>query len=230
MGLIPNKDITGEIEYNSSLTNEKWEKILGLSTLKILEKGIAYIPEDRSTQGIINEFQVNENSWLGYLTQPIRARVYIGETSPEKIQEGKLILKRKYKYYLPYSLMNKFSNKIKTDLDVATPSVKTLIKNLSGGNQQKVILGREFAKNPRLIIASQPTRGVDIGVTEKVRNALIDMRNVAAGIFLISSDLDEVLSLSDYILVMYEGKIVGRGPINEFTIERLSKLMTTGRE
>ena len=113
-------------------------------------------------------------------------------------------------------------------MDVATPNLKTTIKSLSGGNQQKVILGREFAKNPRLIIASQPTRGVDIGVTERVRNALIDIRNAGSGIFLISSDLDEVLSLSDYLLVMYEGRIVGEGAINEFTIENLSKLMTTG--
>ena len=113
-------------------------------------------------------------------------------------------------------------------MDVATPDLKTTVKNLSGGNQQKVILGREFAKNPRLIIASQPTRGVDIGVTERVRNALIDMRNSGCGIFLISSDLDEVLSLSDYLLVMYEGRIVGTGPINDFTVEKLSKLMTTG--
>ncbi|MFW9855838.1 MAG: heme ABC transporter ATP-binding protein, partial [Candidatus Thorarchaeota archaeon] len=97
-------------------------------------------------------------------------------------------------------------------------------------NQQKVILGREFAKNPRLIIASQPTRGVDIGVTETVRNSLLAMRDHGSGIFLVSSDLDEILALSDYLLIMYEGNIVGRGPTDKFPTLRISTLMATGKD
>jgi simple sugar transport system ATP-binding protein len=229
MGLIHKNDIKGSILYYCDSEGHEWEQLVGRPTLKILEEGIAFIPEDRSTQGIISEFQVNENSWLGYLTQPFRAYNYIQDTdaklTKEELNRGGVL-----RFLLPKTLLNAFANKITVDMDVFTPNVKTSIKNLSGGNQQKVILGREFAKKPRLIIASQPTRGVDIGVTERVRNALIDMRNRGSGIFLISSDLDEVVSLSDYLLVMYEGKIVGKGPINEFPIERLSKLMVSGRE
>jgi simple sugar transport system ATP-binding protein len=229
MGVIHN--ISGSIRYYNSNKPNDWIDLAPLSTIKILEKGIAYIPEDRSTQGLIAEFQIKENSWLGYITQPVRAKHYLGEIDKKYLEthSGKLVLKKKNKYLLPNQLMKRFAKKIVNEMEVATPAVSIAIKNLSGGNQQKLILGREFAKMPRLIIASQPTRGVDVGVTERVRNALIEMRKRGTAIFLISSDLDEVLSLSDYILVMYEGKIVGDGPINEFTIEKLSKLMTTGR-
>ena len=227
MGLINKNDIEGSISYFMDSSGVNVTELVGKPTLDILKEGLAYIPEDRSTQGLIGEFQVNENSWLGgFLSQPSRAYKYLVDGTPKK--RDKDVPEKFYRFLLPKNLMNAFADKITHDMDVATPDLKTTIKNLSGGNQQKVILGREFAKNPRLIIASQPTRGVDIGVTERVRNALIDMRNSGCGIFLISSDLDEVLSLSDYLLVMYEGRIVGTGPINDFTVEKLSKLMTTG--
>ena len=228
IGLVHKNSLEGSITYfKDSSGNSK--ELVGRQTLEILKEGVAYIPEDRSTQGIIGEFQINENSWLGgFLSQPKRALNYLQVNNPKRVQND-ISREAKYHFILPKSLMNAFAQQITDDMDVATPDLKTNIKNLSGGNQQKVILGREFAKNPRLIIASQPTRGVDIGVTEKVRNALIEMRNRNCGVFLVSSDLDEVLSLSDYLLVMYEGKIVGKGPIDEFTIESLSKLMTTGR-
>ena len=229
MGQIPKGNLSGSIIYSLDSSGSKKKELVGLPTLEILKEGMAYIPEDRSTQGLIGEFQISENSFLGgFLAQPRRALKYLNENAPKKTpkQDRGSIMR----FILPKSLMNSFADQITHDMDVATPDIKTTIKSLSGGNQQKVILGREFAKNPRLIIASQPTRGVDIGVTERVRNALIEMRNSGCGIFLVSSDLDEVLSLSDYLLVMYEGKIVGEGPINDFAIEDLSKLMTTGRK
>ncbi len=228
MGQVHRNNINGSITYYKDSQGSQIEELVGRPTLKILEEGIAYIPEDRSTQGLIAEFQINENSFLGgFLAQPSMAVSYLKGKSSDKVkntyQRNSI-----FRFVLPKTLMNAFADRITHDMDVATPDLKTTIKSLSGGNQQKVILGREFAKNPRLIIASQPTRGVDIGVTERVRNALIDMRNGGSGVFLISSDLDEVLSLSDHLLVMYEGKIVGQGPIADFTIESLSKLMTTG--
>lgn len=228
MGMIPKNNINGSIKYYFESNKESCRELIRQPTLKILQEGIAYIPEDRTTQGIISEFQISENSWLGgFLNYPGMARKHLKDSN-KKRQESKK-KQHTYKFLLPKKLMNLFASQIAKDMDVATPDLKTTIKSLSGGNQQKVILGREFAKNPRLIIASQPTRGVDIGVTERVRNALIDMRNSGSGVFLISSDLDEVLALSDYLLVMYEGKIVGEGPITEFSLENLSKLMTTGR-
>ncbi|MFW9928161.1 MAG: ABC transporter ATP-binding protein [Candidatus Thorarchaeota archaeon] len=213
--------VSGSAKYSSGKTDKKEIELVGKSTLKILEEGIAYIPEDRSTQGLIQEFPVYENTWLSYPTQPDRAESYLGERKTVSFKD---------KLLYPISLIKDFAGKVVKDYDIATPNIYVLLKNLSGGNQQKVILGREFAKNPRLIIASQPTRGVDIGVTEKVRNTLLAMRDQGAGILLVSSDLDEVLALSDYILVMYEGSIVGQGPIEEFPLKRISHLMTTGLE
>jgi simple sugar transport system ATP-binding protein len=130
--------------------------------------------------------------------------------------------------FLPFELMSRLADSIIGRYDVQTSSSHALMRSLSGGNQQKVLIGREFAKNPQLIIASQPTRGVDIGVMEKVHKELINSRNEGTGILLVSSDLDEVLKLSDYIIVMYEGKIVGQGPIDKMPLSKISQLMTTG--
>jgi simple sugar transport system ATP-binding protein len=233
MGL--RKDMVGSVRYYPSSDKSKSEEMVGLPTLKVLEKGIAYIPEDRSVQGLIQEFPVYGNTWLGYQTQSKRAVSYLnsnkddGETSEED-EEQKGIDSLLRKFFLPFSLMKRFALKLIERNEIATPNVEAILKNLSGGNQQKVILGREFAKNPRLIIASQPTRGVDIGVTERVRNSLLEMRDQGSGILLVSSDLDEILALSDFLLVIYEGKIVGSGRVEEFPTLRISKLMATGKD
>ncbi|MHA2363062.1 MAG: ABC transporter ATP-binding protein [Candidatus Hodarchaeales archaeon] len=243
MGL--RRDLTGSIKYYPEKGSSINDELVGTSTLKILEKGIAYIPEDRSTQGLIKEFPVYENTWLGLQTKPERAEKYLSQNESVQIEESKKetevpnqrtnvimsLFRSIGKFFhkiatLPITLMKSFANKVVHDFDVMTPNIYVALKNLSGGNQQKVILGREFAKNPRLIIASQPTRGVDIGVTEKVRNALLKMRDEGTGVLLVSSDLDEVLSLSDYILVLYEGIIVGQGNIKDITTQEISQLMT----
>ena len=213
---------SGSIKFYPQSDSEKFIELVGKSTISILEQSIAYIPEDRSQQGIIHEFKINDNTWLGLQTQPEKASNYLGEESED---EGTFSYK---KILIPRKLKNKFSEKVISDFDVAASSTYMKIKNLSGGNQQKVILGREFAKNPRLIIASQPTRGVDIGVTERVRNLLLEMREGGTGILLISSDLDEILALSDYIYILYEGNIVGEGAIKDLTLDKISQLMTGG--
>lgn len=223
MGL--RKGVKGSIKYFSKSDLNTGEEFVGKSTLKILEKAIAYIPEDRSKQGIIHEFPIYDNAWLGLLTQREKAMNYLEDTEKQKNKSKTSFL---LKYILPQRLMKKFTQKVLKDFDVSTPSIDVAIRNLSGGNQQKVILGREFSKNPRLIIASQPTRGVDIGVTERVRNALITMRNQGTGILLISSDLDEILALSDHIMIFYEGKIVGQGAITDLSTLEISQLMVGG--
>ena len=108
---------------------------------------------------------------------------------------------------------------------VKTPSRETYAKNLSGGNIQKVVLAREISRNPRVIIAAQPTRGLDIGATEYVRMELLEQRNKGAAIMLISEDLDEILALSDRIAVTYEGQIMAIVPRAEATPEKLGLLM-----
>ncbi len=189
------------------------------STLERLNNHIGYIPEDRGLHGLIMDFQVDENIWLGFHGSKDLSQV-------NKLVDNKT---KTNKYILPLQLIENLANFVVKQFNVRTSSIKQSIRNLSGGNQQKVVLGREFAKDPRFIIASQPTRGVDIGVMEQVHEELISRRNEGAGILLISADLDEILKLSDTIAIIYEGHIVDVRPINEYTMDDLSQLMLGGK-
>ena len=100
-----------------------------------------------------------------------------------------------------------------------------MVKCLSGGNLQRVILARELSQNPKCLIANQPTRGLDVGAIEYVQHCLLNLRKAGAGIFLISEDLEELFTLSDYLAVIYKGEIMGVFPVNELTIERVGLLM-----
>ncbi|MDH5401318.1 MAG: ABC transporter ATP-binding protein [Candidatus Heimdallarchaeota archaeon] len=231
---------SGEIKF----TNIK-NDVIDISELSIVERlnqGIGYIPEDRNSKGIILDFRLNENVWLAFHSQDLSLTKELNKLTDENIQDQdsdgvanpdnkilKLVINLKQKIILPFHLMHRLTQTIINNYDVRTPSDDTIIKNLSGGNQQKVLLGREFIKNPRLIIASQPTRGVDVGVMEKVHLELINRRNEGSCIILVSSDLDEILKLSDYIVVLYEGKIVGQGSIDELSTNDISQLMTGGK-
>jgi simple sugar transport system ATP-binding protein len=115
------------------------------------------------------------------------------------------------------------------DYSIATPSIGAPVGHLSGGNQQKVIVAREFDRNPRLIIAAQPTRGLDVGATEYVRKKLLEMRDRGSAVLLVSADLDEIWALSDRIAVIYEGKIVAVRAPEETDEMELGLLMTGGR-
>ncbi len=112
--------------------------------------------------------------------------------------------------------------------DVRTPSPETPARSLSGGNQQKVVVAREFSSQPKVLLASQPTRGVDIGSIEFIHRQLVAQRDAGAAILLVSAELDEIRSLSDRIVVMYEGRIVDIVP-PDTSEERLGLLMTGGR-
>ena len=99
------------------------------------------------------------------------------------------------------------------------------VKYLSGGNQQKVMVGREIVREPKIFIVAEPTHGLDVGATEFIRKTLISLRDKGKAILLVSTDLDEIMQLSDRIAVMYEGKVVAIGKAGEFSIERLGLLM-----
>jgi simple sugar transport system ATP-binding protein len=204
------------------------------STLDTIRTGIGYIPEDRTKQGLVLDFQVSENIWLAYHGIPDVAETYVSTTGngdEDEVENDYDILgKITSTVLLPFKLIHSLSSIIVQQFDIRTPSIETLMRNLSGGNQQKVLIGREFAKNPRFIVASQPTRGVDIGVMNRVHEELIDKRNDGASVLLVSSDLDEVLALSDVIVIMYEGKAAGYGPLSDFDMHKISQLMTTGHE
>jgi simple sugar transport system ATP-binding protein len=114
-----------------------------------------------------------------------------------------------------------------SDYDVRPQSPDLITSNFSGGNQQKIILSRELNKNPKVLLVGQPTRGIDIGAIEFIHQRLIDMRNKGVAILLVSVELEEVLSLSDRIVVMFDGKIVGE-KINQDVTEREIGLLMAG--
>lgn len=111
------------------------------------------------------------------------------------------------------------------NFNIRTPSQETLIKSLSGGNIQKLVMARELSRSPRVLIAAQPTRGVDIGATEYIHQRLLDQRAKGTATLLISEDLDEILALSDRIAVIYEGEIVGVVDRSEADVQQLGLMM-----
>jgi ABC-type uncharacterized transport system ATPase subunit len=115
--------------------------------------------------------------------------------------------------------------KLVEQFDVRTPSIDTNAGSLSGGNKQKVIVAREFSRPVKLLIANQPTRGIDVGSIEFVHQQIVDQRDAGCAVLLVSAELDEILSLSDRVAVMFEGRIVKTLPIEEATRERLGLLM-----
>ncbi|NMC67211.1 MAG: ABC transporter ATP-binding protein [Spirochaetales bacterium] len=150
-----------------------------------LDRGISIVPADRQRHGLILEMQVAENLILGY-------------QGKGKFWEHN-ILKWKNIYNFSDELIKKY--------DIRTPNSKNIASNLSGGNQQKVILAREFSKTPKFALIVQPTRGLDVGAIEYIHKRILEMRDANCAILLISLELEEIFSLSDRILVMYNGQI-----------------------
>ena len=174
---------------------------------KRIEAGISHIPEDRHKWGLVKEFTVLENLILGSHRDP----KFTGRGGSIDFQEA-----------------TEYSKKLVRDYSIQTPSVDTPAGHLSGGTQQRLIVAREFSRQPKLIIASQPTRGLDIGATEYVRGKLVEMRDRGSAVLLVSADLDEIWALSDRIAVIYEGRIVAIKDPNETSEQELGLLMTGG--
>jgi simple sugar transport system ATP-binding protein len=177
--------------------------VTGQSPGALTEQRLAYIPEERMKDGIVQEFSVAENTVLRDHDKKPFSR------------SGFLILR----------VIADYADKLIRNFKIKTPSRETPAKNLSGGNIQKVVLARELSREPRVLIAAQPTRGVDIGATEYVHARLLEQRQQGAAILLISEDLDEILVLSDRIAVIYEGQIMGVVARDDATLEQLGLLM-----
>ncbi len=162
------------------------QDVTNLPPAELTERMLSYIPEERMRDGMIKEFTVAEN----------------------------MVLREHHKApYSRYGFLNlgeisRHSDELIKQFRVKTPSRETRAKNLSGGNIQKIVLAREIFRTPRVIIAAQPTRGLDIGATEYVRDQLLEQRLKGAAVMLISEDLDEILALSDRIAVLYEGQVM----------------------
>lgn len=185
------------------------EPINNLSPLKIKKKGLGYIPEDRRKRGLILQYSVADNLILGlHRESPFVEKMIIKNEKAVQSNAKKLI----------------------DEYDIRTPGANQIVDKLSGGNQQKVVVAREFSRTPSFLICSQPTRGLDIGAIEFIHRQIIYQRDQGAAVLLVSAELDEILSLSDRIAVIYEGEIVAIMPVSEASEKRLGYLMLGGRE
>jgi simple sugar transport system ATP-binding protein len=180
------------------------QDLAGATPAQFSAARVGRIPEDRHS-GIVAELNVAENLALESLNKFVKRGFLDGKS----IQENAVQLIAEYQ--------------IK-----ASPTDR--IRTLSGGNIQKVLLARALANNPHIVIASQPTRGLDVGATEYVRTKLLEQRNAGAAVLLISEDLDEVMSLSDRIAVIYEGRLMGVIHAQEANIEQLGLMMSGALE
>jgi simple sugar transport system ATP-binding protein len=170
--------------------------VTGWRALEIRDLGVGVIPEDRLSEGLLPERRVSENFLLGLQRSAAFSR-------------GGL---------LKWDTVRKAATRAMEEHDIRPRDLEIAAGNLSGGNQQKLIVAREFERQPRVLIAAQPTRGVDVGAIEAIHRRMVRARDKGAGVLLISSELDEILALSDRILVMYEGRLVAefqRGRVTE---------------
>lgn len=171
---------------------------------KIIELGVGHIPEDRHKHGLVLDFSIGDNMVLETYYRPPFAKA--GIMNHDKVREH--------------------ARRLIGDYDVRTPSIDTPARALSGGNQQKAIIAREIDRDPDLLIASQPTRGLDIGAIEFIHKRLIEQRKKGKAILLISLELDEIMNLSDRIAVIYNGKIIDMVKPSETNEDELGLLMT----
>ena len=175
---------------------------------EIKELGIAHIPEDRHRRGLLLNADLGENSILGVHYRP-----------PIAAAAG----------FIDGVAVNKRVSEIIREFDVRPPNPELPARSLSGGNQQKLIIGREFQLNPKLLLVSQPTRGVDIGAIEFIHRKLIELRDMGSAILLVSAELEEVTALADRLLVVREGRIVGEVDPKTTSTEEIGLMMTGGK-
>lgn len=169
----------------------------------VTETGVAHVPEDRRKNGMVANFPIKDNLVLQtYYIGPFSIGILANERAKEEN-----------------------ANKLVKQYDVRTPSIFANIGTLSGGNQQKAIVAREFSRKSHLLVAAQPTRGLDVGSIEYIHKQIVRMRDEGMAVLLVSTELDEIFSLSDRIAVMYAGKIIDTVSIHEATRENVGLLM-----
>jgi general nucleoside transport system ATP-binding protein len=178
------------------------------SPRQIFEHGTGHVPEDRQKHGLVLSYPVRDNLVLISYYEPPYSRRGVVEEDVVAQNAAKLI----------------------KEFDIRTPSADTKVSTLSGGNQQKVIVARELNRNVKLLVASQPTRGLDVGSIEFIHRRIIEQRDAGCAVLLVSAELDEILALSDRVAVMYKGEILDVLPIEEATRERVGLLMAGVKE
>jgi general nucleoside transport system ATP-binding protein len=201
-GLIDGSQLRGKIEFEG-------KDITGLTSRARKELGIAHVPEDRHRRGLLLDSSLAENSILGlHYRQPAVAR------------RGGILLHIQ-------GIRVRAQQLIK-DFDVRPANADLPARALSGGNQQKLIIGREFGLPPKLLLVSQPTRGVDIGAIEFIHRKLVALRDAGCAVLLVSAELEEVTALADRLLVIYDGRIAGEVDPERATKEEIGLMMTGG--
>ncbi len=170
---------------------------------QITELGVAHIPEDREKHGLVMAYSLADNMVLNnYYQQPFASGVIMRQR-----------------------VVNEQGNRLVQEFDVRPPNANLHASKLSGGNKQKVIVAREFSRPVKLLIAAQPTRGIDVGSIEFIHQQIVAQRDRGVAVLVVSAELDEVLSLADRVVVMFDGRIVANLPIEEATRERVGLLM-----
>ncbi|GAB4325329.1 MAG: ABC transporter ATP-binding protein [Phototrophicales bacterium] len=175
---------------------------------KVTETGVSHVPEDRQKHGMVSSFSIRDNMRLQtYYKKPFAKGIVANDKA-----------------------INQAAEQWVAEYDVRTPSIFVSMGSLSGGNQQKAVVAREFTRASKLLIVAQPTRGVDVGSIEFIHKQIVKMRDAGTGVLLVSTELDEILSLSDRIAVMYAGEIIAIIPAADADRERIGLLMAGVRE
>ncbi|HEY0003880.1 MAG TPA: ABC transporter ATP-binding protein [Pyrinomonadaceae bacterium] len=202
-GLVDPALLAGQIEFDG-------KNITRLSARRRKELGIAHIPEDRHRRGLLLDFNLAENSILGVHYR----RPAVGSTGVLLDDTG----------------IRRRAQEVIKNFDVRPADTELPARSLSGGNQQKLIIGREFELEPKLLLVAQPTRGVDIGAIEFIHRKLLAMRDAGCAVLLVSAELEEVTNLADRLLVIYHGKIVGEVDPKSASAEEIGLMMTGGHK
>jgi simple sugar transport system ATP-binding protein len=179
--------IAGLRKPDAGVVSISGRDLAGMGPVERHNAGMSYIPEDRHHRGLVLDFNLTENMMLGNIED-------IPFSTSGRIN---------------YEASERETERCMEQYDVRAPGADTLARNLSGGNQQKLIIGREMYRDPKVILAVQPTRGLDVGAIEFVHRQLVSLRDAGKAILLVSFELDEILDLSDRILVLYQGRITG---------------------
>lgn len=199
--------LTGLRKITSGRVLLNGKEITNHSPRDISESGLSHIPEDRHKRGLILDFTMSENMVLETYFHPTFNK------------NG----------FLDYGAIDKHAARLIEEFDVRTPSIHTPARALSGGNQQKAVIAREVDKNPDLLIAAQPTRGLDVGAIEFIHRRLVDQRDKGKAVLMLSLELDEIINVADRIAVIYEGKIVGIVDAKSTNEQELGLMMSGGK-
>jgi len=200
--------LTGLRKSHARVFTINGENAEGLSPHAIHEMGVGHVPEDREKDGVVGPYSIADNMVLNRFDEP--------QFATRGVRNRKAV--------------NQLATTLVENYDVRTPSIQTTAQSLSGGNKQKVVIARELAAQPSLLIASQPTRGVDVGSIEFIHSQIVKARDDGAAVLLVSAELDEVMGLADRILVMYDGHIVAEIDAEGADRNRIGRLMAGGED